>query len=112
MTEPVRLWPCGSSFGVLGAVDTGDSLTLGIMGRLKLGVLLSTGRRDGDELPESVPVPDGVSILVRENQTIRHSRFKIPFFTAAKTSARSCSPPTMLRRVPEVLVLALPPRPW
>lgn len=65
---------------MLGAEDGGESSTLGICGSPKFGVLWSTGRTTGDELLESVP-----------------ERLRMPFLTAARTSARSLSPPRMLR---------------
>ena len=63
MTEPVRLWPCGSSFGVEGAEELGESFTCGICGRLKFGDLVSRGRITGEELPESVPEPARLLVM-------------------------------------------------
>jgi hypothetical protein len=42
---------------VLGADEDGESFTCGIVGRLKLGVLLSIGRTTGEALGESVAEP-------------------------------------------------------
>lgn len=58
--------------------------------------LLSDGLTTGEELPEPDPVP---------------VRFRMPFFTALRASARSLSPPTMLFLELIVSVLELPTRP-
>jgi hypothetical protein len=50
-TVPVRLWPCESSLGVLGALELGESVTEGTLGRSKADPLLSDGRGDGLEEP-------------------------------------------------------------
>ena len=42
---------------MLGADEVGESFTCGIMGRLKLGVLLSIGRTTGEPFGESVAEP-------------------------------------------------------
>jgi hypothetical protein len=42
---------------VLGADDDGESFTCGIVGRLKLGVLLSIGRTIGEAFGESIAEP-------------------------------------------------------
>lgn len=46
--EPVRLWP--SSFGVLGALELGESEMAGMLGRTRSGD--SDGRMEGLEEPE------------------------------------------------------------
>jgi hypothetical protein len=48
---------------VLGADDDGESFTCGIVGRLKLGVLLSIGRTTGEAFGESVAEPVEFSLV-------------------------------------------------
>lgn len=56
----------------------------------------------GEELPESVPEPGLVRFGVLWGSG--DLRLRMPFFTAARTSARSFSPPTMLRLALELSV--------
>jgi len=46
-----------SSAGVLGALERGESLKRGAGARVGSLILASTGRRLGEEFPESVPRP-------------------------------------------------------
>jgi hypothetical protein len=48
---------------VLGADEDGESLTCGMVGRLKFGVLLSIGRTIGEPFGESVAEPEKSSLV-------------------------------------------------
>jgi hypothetical protein len=52
---------------VLGADEDGESLTCGMVGRLKLGVLLSMGRTIGEAFGESVAEPKEFLLVATMN---------------------------------------------
>lgn len=84
----------------------GESETLGIAGSSKGGPF-STARGDGVE--ELLVSEDCVRLGIRQGGWF-YSRFNMPFRTAARTSARSLSPPTILLLELELSVPELPAR--